>query len=40
MSGPAIVALFITVSFGLVTLAWAAAHAVEVRANARKDRRQ
>jgi hypothetical protein len=40
MSGPAVVALFITVSFGLVTLAWAAAHAVEVRALAAEDRRQ
>ena len=40
MSGPAIVATFITVSFSLITLAWAAAHAVEVRALARKDRRQ
>ena len=40
MSGPAIVALFISASFGLVTLAWAAAHAVEVRAIAAKDRRQ
>ncbi len=40
MSGPAIVATFITVSFGLVTLAWATAHAVEVRAIAAKDRRQ
>ena len=39
MSGPAIVALFMTIAFGLVTLAWAAAHAVEVRAIARKDRR-
>jgi hypothetical protein len=35
MSGPAIVASFITVSFGLVTLAWAAAHAVDVRAIAK-----
>jgi hypothetical protein len=32
MSGPAIVALFLTISFGLITLAWAAAHALEVRA--------
>jgi hypothetical protein len=39
MSGPAIVALFITVSFGLVTLLFAAAHAFEVRAIAAKDRR-
>ncbi len=39
MSGPAIDALFMTIAFGLVTLAWAAAHAVEVRAIARKDRR-
>jgi len=38
MSGPAIVATFVTVSFGLVTLAWAVAHAVEVRALAAKDR--
>jgi hypothetical protein len=35
MSGPAIVALFITVSFGLVALAWAAAHTIEVRATAK-----
>ncbi len=39
MSGPAIIATFITVSFGLITLAWAAAHAIEVRAIAAKDRR-
>ncbi len=40
MSGPALVALFMTISFSLVTVAWAAAHAVEVRAIAAKDRRQ
>ncbi len=40
MSGAAIVALFMTVSFGLVTLAFSAAHAAEVRALSRKDRRQ
>jgi hypothetical protein len=40
MSGPAIVATFITVSFGLVTLVWAAAHAVEVRAIAKNRGRQ
>jgi hypothetical protein len=38
MSGTAILATFITVSFGLITLAWAAAHAVEVGAIAKKDR--
>ena len=36
MSGPAIVAMFMTVSFGLVTLACSAAHAVEVRAIAKQ----
>ncbi len=36
MSGPAIVASFMTISFGLVTLAWAAAHAFEVRAIAKQ----
>ena len=36
MSGPAIVALLITVTFGLITLVWGAAHAIEVRAIAKK----
>ncbi len=35
MSGPAVVATFLAVSFFLITLAWAVAHAVEVRAIAK-----
>ena len=35
MSGPAVVATFITVAFGLLTLAWGGAHAIEVGAFAK-----
>jgi hypothetical protein len=35
MSGPAIVALFLVSSFGLMTIVFGVAHAVEVRAAAR-----
>ena len=40
MSGPAVVATFITVAFGLLTLAWGVAHAIEVRAFAKTRRRK
>jgi hypothetical protein len=38
MSGPAIVALFLVSSFGLMTIAFGVAHAVEVRADIRRGR--
>jgi hypothetical protein len=38
MSGPAIVALFLVSSFGLMTLAFGVAHAVEVRSETRRGR--
>jgi hypothetical protein len=40
MSGPAIVALFLVSSFGLMTLAFGVAHAAEVRAEARNGARK
>lgn len=36
MSGPQIVASFVAVSFSLIILAWAVAHAIEVRAMTQK----
>jgi hypothetical protein len=35
MSGPAVVATFVTIAFGLLTLAWGVAHTIEVRAMAK-----